>query len=98
MVGKKGMGWITPNPTEAQGTILKKHCRISEVFQTQAKSKGWIDGEEQEIPDLVPRYDGSDSDDDSSLAKQVCKAGRYKEEVGGKGKAEDRAPLQGAVP
>jgi hypothetical protein len=67
MIGKKGMRWITSNPSEAHDTMSKKHCRIGEVFQTQAEAEAWIEGEE-EIPDLVPRYD-SDSDDDSSVAE-----------------------------
>jgi hypothetical protein len=67
MVGKKGMRWVSSNPTEAHDTISKKHCRIEKVFQTRVEAEAWLDEEEIMIPDLVPmdpaRYDDSDSDD-----------------------------------
>ena len=86
MVHKKGMCWITSNPTEAHKTISKEHCCIEEVFQTQAKAEAWIDGEEQ-TPDLVPRYD-SDSDNDSCLKYGQ---GRLKSKLQGESTQEEEA-------
>ena len=72
MVGKLGMRWVTSNPAEAHAAVLKKRCRIEEVFQTRSDAEAWIE-EEDPIPARRARQD-SESDDGSVSPKVDEKA------------------------
>lgn len=87
MIEKKGVKWITSNPTEANHAATRKNCHISQVFYTQDTAEEWLEEEESdddEIPPLKARSPGhgDGSEDDSSDpdvdAKTLAKADRRK--------------------